>query len=186
MWIISTNAAENLGLSVSFLPQAQLPADHTGISIRPVRVAHRPPLAIQVNFNPSTARQGPTNQTDCSYKPKQSGVNSAATEPLTQTRPRCGRALVAVAVSPANGARVLPEEAPRIGLAVGVPAVAVVPQAPARVLHDIVWKLCPLQTGGAGVGLGHGAVVIPQLGEPLRAGQRHCSTEGEERIRCLG
>lgn len=85
---MSTNAAENLGLSVFFLPYAQLAADHTGVSVCPVRVAHRPPLAIQVNFYPSTARQWPTNQTDCTWKPKQSGVNSAGTEPLTQTQPK--------------------------------------------------------------------------------------------------
>lgn len=96
-----------------------------------------------------------------------------------------GRTLVAVAVGPSDGSRVLSEEAPGVGLSVGVPAVAVVPQPPARVLHDIVWKLGPLQTGGARVRLGHGAVVVSQLCESLRAGQRHCTKRrGREGREC--
>lgn len=91
----------------------------------------------------------------------------------------CGRTLVAVAVGPSNGSRVLSEETPGVGLSVRVPAVAVVAQPSARVLHDVVRKLSPLQTGGARVRLGHCAVVVSQLCESLRAGQRHCrETEG--------
>lgn len=86
----------------------------------------------------------------------------------------CWHTLVTVAVSPADSSWVLPKEAPGIGLTVRVPAVAVVSQPAARVLHDIVWKLCPLQTRGARVCLGHGAVVVSQLGKSLRAGQRDC------------
>lgn len=93
------------------------------------------------------------------------------------TGPELGT-LVAVAVGPADGSRVLSEEAPRVGLPVRVPAVAVVAQPPARVLHDVVGKLGPLQTGSARVRLRHGAVVVSQLGESLRAGQRHCSRRG--------
>lgn len=51
---------------------------------------------------------------------------------------------MAVAVGPADGSRALAEEAPGIGLAVRVTAVAVVAQPPARVLQDVVWELCPL------------------------------------------
>lgn len=93
----------------------------------------------------------------------------------------CGRTLVAVTVRPSNGSWVLSKETPRVGLSVRVPAVAVVAQAPSRVLHDIVWKLCPLQTGGTRVRLGHGAVVVSQLCESLRAGQRHCTETGRGR-----
>lgn len=85
---------------------------------------------------------------------------------------------MAVAVGPADGSGVLPEETPGVGLPVRVPAVAVVAQPPARVLHDIVWKLGPFQTGGARVCLRHGAVVVSQLCEALRAGQRHCTKRG--------
>ena len=53
--------------------------------------------------------------------------------------------LVAVAVGPADGPGALAEEAPGVDLAVGVAAVAVVAQAPARVLQHIVGKLGPLQ-----------------------------------------
>lgn len=84
------------------------------------------------------------------------------------------RTLVTVAVGPADGSRVLSEEAPGVGLSVWVPAVAVVSKPSARVLHDVVWELGPLQTGGARVRLGHSAVVVSQLSESLRAGQRHC------------
>lgn len=83
--------------------------------------------------------------------------------------------LVAVAVSPSDGSRVLSEEAPGVRLSVWVPAVAVVAQSSTWVLHDIVWKLGPLQTGGARVRLGHGAVVVSQLCESLGAGQRNCT-----------
>lgn len=98
----------------------------------------------------------------------------------------CSHTLVAVAVGPPDGSRVLSKEAPGVGLSVWVPAVAVVSQPSARVLHDIVWKLCPLQTGGARVRLGHGAVVVSQLSESLGAGQRHCKgdEEGGERKNC--
>lgn len=89
-----------------------------------------------------------------------------------------GRTLVAVAVGPADGSRALSEEAPGVGFPVWVPAVAVLPQPSARVLHDVVRKLRPLQTGGAGVGLGHGPVVVSQLGESFRAGQRRCAERG--------
>lgn len=89
-----------------------------------------------------------------------------------------GRTLVAVAVGPADGSRVLPEETPGVGLPVGVPAVAVVAQASARILHDIVRELGPFQTGGTRVRLRHGAVVVSQLSESLRAGQRHCRERG--------
>lgn len=94
-----------------------------------------------------------------------------------------GRTLVAVAVGPSDGSRVLSEEAPGVGLSVWVPAVAVVAKPSARVLHDVVWKLGPFQTGGARVRLRHGAVVVSQLCESLRAGQRHCTKrrEGGER-----
>lgn len=87
--------------------------------------------------------------------------------------------LVTVTVGPADGPRALPEEAPGVGLSVRVPAVAVVAESSARVLHHIVRKLCPFQTGGARVRLGHSAVVVPQLSEALRAGERHCG--GRER-----
>lgn len=85
---------------------------------------------------------------------------------------------MAVAVGPADGPRVLSEEAPGVGLPVRVPAVAVVSQPPARVLHDVVGKLRPLQTGGARVRLGHGSIVVAQFCESLGAGQR-CCTKGE-------
>lgn len=102
-----------------------------------------------------------------------------------------GRTLVAVAVRPANGPRVLSEETPGVGLPVRVPAVAVVAQPSARVLHHVVGELGPLQTGGAGVRLGHGAVVVSQLCESLRAGQRHCTgtrggKEGKRVSTCEG
>lgn len=93
-----------------------------------------------------------------------------------------GRTLVAVAVGPADGSRVLPEETPGVGFPVWVPAVAVVAQPSARVLHDVVWKLGPLQTGGARVRLRHGTVVVSQLRESLRAGQRHCTKRAEEGV----
>lgn len=83
------------------------------------------------------------------------------------------RTLVAVAVGPADGARVLPEETPGVGFSVWVSAEAVVAKPSARILHDIVWEIGPFQTGGARVRLGHGAVVVSQLSESLRAGQRH-------------
>lgn len=89
-----------------------------------------------------------------------------------------GHTLVAVAVGPANGSRALSEETPGVGLSVWVPAVTVVAKSSARVLHDVVWELGPFQTGGARVRLRHGAVVVSQLCEPLRAGQRHCTTGG--------
>lgn len=92
----------------------------------------------------------------------------------------CGYTLVAVAVGPANCSWVLSEETPRVGLAIRVPAVVVVTQAAARVLHDIVWKLSPFQTGGTRVRLRHGAVVVSQFCESLRAWQRHCTPKGEE------
>lgn len=92
-----------------------------------------------------------------------------------------GPTLVAVAVGPADGSGVLSEETPGVGFSVWVPAVAVVAQPSARVLHDVVWKLGPFQTGGARVRLRHGAVVVSQLCEPLRAGQRHCTKRGGER-----
>lgn len=44
------------------LPEAQLPADHTGIPVRPVRVTHRPPLAVQVHLDASAARGGAAHQ----------------------------------------------------------------------------------------------------------------------------
>ena len=75
--------------------------------------------------------------------------------------------LVAVAVGPADGSRALSEEAPGVGFSVWVPAVAVLPQATARVLEDVVWELSPPQTGGARVCLGHSAVVVAQLSEAL-------------------
>lgn len=96
-----------------------------------------------------------------------------------------GRTLVAVAVGPADGSRVLSEEAPGVGFPVWVPAVAVVPQASARVLHDVVGKLRPLQTGGARVRLGHGPVVVAQFCEAFRAGQRRFGTVRGRR-RCFG
>ena len=77
------------------------------------------------------------------------------------------RTLVAVAVGPSDGPGVLPEEAPGVGLAVGVPAVAVVAQPSARVLQDVVGELRPLQAGGARVRLGHRAVVVAELREAL-------------------
>lgn len=92
--------------------------------------------------------------------------------------------LVTVTVGPANGPGALSEEAPWVGLSVRVPAVAVVAESTARVLHHIVWKLCPFQTGGARVRLGHSAVVVSQLCEALRAGERHCGEkEGRRRSR---
>lgn len=90
-----------------------------------------------------------------------------------------GRTLVAVTVGPSNRPRVLPEEAPGVGLPVRVPAVAVVAQPSAWVLQDVVWKLGPLQTGGARVRLGHGAVVVTQFCESLRAGERRCTGQRE-------
>lgn len=89
-----------------------------------------------------------------------------------------GHTLVAVTVGPADGSRALSEEAPGVGLSVWVPAVTVVAKPSARVLHDVVWKLSPFQTGGARVRLRHRAIVVSQLSEPLRAGQRHCRTGG--------
>ena len=74
---------------------------------------------------------------------------------------------MAVTVSPADGSGALSEEAPGVGLSVWVPAVAVLPQAAAWVLEDVVWELSPPQTGGARVCLGHGAVVVAQLREAL-------------------
>lgn len=87
--------------------------------------------------------------------------------------------LVTVTVGPANGSRVLPEETPGVGFSVWVPAIAVVAQPSVRVLHDIVRKLGPFQTGGAGVRLGNGAVVVSQLCKTLRAGQWHCTKTGQ-------
>lgn len=86
--------------------------------------------------------------------------------------------LVTVAVGPADGPGTLSEEAPGVGLPVRVPAVAVVAEPSARVLHHVVRKLGPFQTGGARVRLGHGAVVVSQLCEALRAGERHCRGKG--------
>ena len=77
------------------------------------------------------------------------------------------RTLVAVAVGPSYGPGVLPEKAPGVGLAVRVPAVAVVAQPSARVLQDVVGELRPFQTGGARVCLGHCAVVVAELREAL-------------------
>lgn len=57
--------------------------------------------------------------------------------------------LMAVAVSPADGTRVLPEEAPRLGLSVWISTVAVVPKASAWVLLHVVWKVSPPQAGKA-------------------------------------
>lgn len=91
--------------------------------------------------------------------------------------------LVTVAVGPADGPGALPEEAPGVGLAVRVPAVAVVAEPSARILHHIVRKLGPFQTGGARVRLGHGAVVVSQLCEALRAGERHCREKERRRRR---
>lgn len=91
--------------------------------------------------------------------------------------------LVTVTVGPANGPRALPEEAPRVGLPVRVPAVAVVAEPPPRVLDHIVWKLCPFQTGGARVRLGHSAIVVSQLSEAFRARERHCRERWSERGR---
>lgn len=92
--------------------------------------------------------------------------------------------LVTVTVGPANGPGALPEEAPGVGLSVRVPAVAVIAESPTRVLHHIVRKLCPFQTGGARVRLGHSAVVVSQFCEALRAGERYCrEREREERSR---
>lgn len=85
-----------------------------------------------------------------------------------------------VTVGPANGPGALPEEAPGVGLSVRVPAVAVVAEPPARVLHHVVWKLCPFQTGGARVCLGHSAIVVSQLCEALRAGEGHCRERQRE------
>ena len=85
---------------------------------------------------------------------------------------------MAVAVGPSDGSGVLSEEAPGVGLSVRVPAVVVVSQPSAWVLHDIVWKLGPFQTGGARVRLRHSAVVVSQLCESFRAGQRHCTHRG--------
>lgn len=99
--------------------------------------------------------------------------------------PAEGRTLVAVAVGPADGSRVLSEEAPGVGFPVRVPAVAVVPQASARVLHDVVGELRPLQAGGARVRLGHGPVVVAQFCESFRAGQRRFGT-ARGRRRCFG
>ncbi len=45
------------------LPQAQLPADHTGISVWPVRVTHCPPLAVQIDLDTPTAGGRASNQT---------------------------------------------------------------------------------------------------------------------------
>lgn len=170
---------------VLVLPQAQLPADHASVSIRPVGVAHRPPLAVQVNFDPPAARRVAADQPDRTCTQKQTGSKVSGEG---RADARWGRALVAVAVGPADGSWVLPEEAPRVGLAVRVPAVAVVPQPPARVLHDVVWELGPLQAECTGVGLGDGAVVVAQLGESLGAGQRVCTEEGGGggRMRCSG
>lgn len=57
--------------------------------------------------------------------------------------------LTAVAVRPANGTGALPEEAPGVGLLVWISAQVVVPQASAGVLLHVVWKVCPLEAGGA-------------------------------------
>lgn len=94
---------------------------------------------------------------------------------------RSARTLVTVAVRPSDSTGALSEETPGVGLSVRVPAVVVVSQPPARVLHDVVWKLGPFQTWDTGVGLGHGAVVVSQLSEPLGAGQRHCRRREEIR-----
>lgn len=74
-----------------------------------------------------------------------------------------------VTVGPSDGARVLPEEAPGVGLAVRVPAVAVLAEAPPRVLHHVVGELGPLEARCTRIRLGHGAVVVTQLGETLGA-----------------
>lgn len=55
--------------------------------------------------------------------------------------------LVAVAVSPADGSRLLSEEAPGLGLTVRVPAVTVISQPSAWVLQHVVRELRPFQTG---------------------------------------
>lgn len=92
---------------------------------------------------------------------------------------------MAVAVGPADSSRALSEETPGVGLPVWVPAVTVVAKPSTRVLHDVVWELCPFQTGGARVRLRHRAVVVSQLCEPLRAGQGHCTTGGGNSVsRC--
>lgn len=80
--------------------------------------------------------------------------------------------LVAVAVGPADGSRGLSEEAPGLGLAVGVSAVAVVAQPSVGVLPHIVWELSPFQTQKPRVCLRHRAIIVPELCKALRAGQR--------------
>lgn len=45
------------------VPETQLPADHTSVSVRPVRVAHCPPLAVQVDLDTSAAGGGAAHQT---------------------------------------------------------------------------------------------------------------------------
>ena len=91
--------------------------------------------------------------------------------------------LQAVAVGPANGPRGLPEEAPGLGLAVGVPAEGVLPQAAARVLQHVVGELSPDHAGGAGLGLGDGAVVEAQLCEAVHTGERAWGEGGEREER---
>lgn len=45
----------NIHTPTTLLPQPQLSADHTGISVCPMRVTHRPPLTIQVHLHTSTS-----------------------------------------------------------------------------------------------------------------------------------
>lgn len=56
---------------------------------------------------------------------------------------------MAVAISPADGSRVLSEEAPGLGLTVRVPAVAVISKPSAWVLEHVVRELSPFETGKA-------------------------------------
>lgn len=87
---------------------------------------------------------------------------------------------MAVAVSPADCSGALSEEAPGVGLAVRVPAVAVVSQASAGILLHIIRKLSPLQTGRARVSLRHGAIVVAQLSKALRTREWDCKGEKEK------
>lgn len=63
----SCETDENQGSVVFFfspvVPETQLPADHTSVSVRPVRVTHCPPLAIQVDLDTSAAGGGTAHQT---------------------------------------------------------------------------------------------------------------------------
>lgn len=150
-------------------------------------VAHGPPLAVQVDLDTPAAGGGAAHQTHRTCNADQSTrLRSKPASAGAGPGRALGRTLVAVAVGPADGSRVLPEEAPGVGLPVWVPAVAVLPQPSARVLHDVVRKLRPLQTGGARVRLGHGPVVVPQFCESLRAGQRRCAERGGDLSRCVG